>query len=220
MFGHKKSLDDLQHKIISVEDVLMTNLPRVAATEQRLNAVDSRIGSLQSQLDMHTRRMRRFDEAQEEPAPSQLAPTHRGLGALPKPSAPMIKGLSPGQLQAMSTPPGSVVIPATDNPHHDPAPSGQIQITTDVTESKKETNTDEDDDDDESDNPLGQCRADIATLDERQGDLHDFVNVLATKLDRAVALLESLQVRVITNEHNAKLPAAEQTADFQHDRSR
>ena len=139
----------------------MTNLPRVATAEARLNTVDSSLGSLQAQLDMHTRRMRRLDEAQEEQPPGQLTATHRGPGALPKASAPPIKGLSPGQLQAMSTPPGSVIIQTADNPITD----GDLH---DVTDRQKET-TDEDDDDNESANTLGQCRADIATLDEKQG---------------------------------------------------
>ena len=120
MFGRQKSSDGLSSKIVSVEDVLMASLPRVAATEQRLNAVDSRVCSPQAQMDMHAQGTRRFDENQEEqasgPATGPALPTHRWPGALPKPSAPHIKGFPEGQLQAPSTPPGSAAIRAEPSP--------------------------------------------------------------------------------------------------------
>ena len=191
MFGRSKDYDELFRKIVSVEDLLMTNLPRLAASESRLDACDSRIGSLQAQMDMNTRRVRRLDETQDVSAPSQDPATHRGLGALPKPSAPPLRGFSQGQIAALATPPGSVVISA-DRP----------DITEETKSNQQHDNEDDmdDEDDDESTNPLDQCRADMAALEERLGDLHDFVNITVTKLDRAVVLLESLQVRVIANE--------------------
>ena len=84
MFGRWQSeIDGLLARIVSVDDRLMTALPRIGGLEGQYTSMNQKINVLETRVDREFQRRRLVAEMEQAgPAPAP-APSHRGLGALP-----------------------------------------------------------------------------------------------------------------------------------------
>ena len=92
----------------------MTNLPRIATMDFRLDAYKRSLSEMQSRIDRERQRRRLKEEQEQDEASTDLpaVASHRGMGSvMPAPSAPP-KGAFTNALELRTSPPSSVTLTA------------------------------------------------------------------------------------------------------------
>ena len=108
--AHDDAYNDLAVRLTSLEDNVMTNLPRIASSEYRMDSFAKRLANFEARLDREIQRRRLSSDIEETNAHANVQ-SHRGLGSVPPPSAPP-KGAFTEALAKKTSPPSSVVIRA------------------------------------------------------------------------------------------------------------
>lgn len=137
------AFNDFVARLGSLEDMVMSNLPRIASTEFRADGIVKSVASMEARLDRELQRRRLAAEMHETTVPTQQPiPSHRGLGAVAPAPSPACRGAFSEALAARTTPLSSVTITAemavdaplwmdTGEPTHDEydisTPIGNIQ---------------------------------------------------------------------------------------------
>ena len=123
MFGQHVDTRDLDNRLVALENLVMTNLPRIASCEsltvslqEKQTDLEARLAEMLSQRDSLPKQP---VEPEGSPAPAPAPATHRGEGCLPPPAP--ARGFSPGQI----SPKGSLKIePAPRHPEPPAKPPG------------------------------------------------------------------------------------------------
>ena len=100
------AVNELTVRLVALEDLFMTNMPRIASMEFRMGDVSRMLSGYEKRLDREMQRRLLQSEAAEVPEPEPSAPP------LPAPAAPSHRGAGAFStvLAQRTTPPGSVTL--------------------------------------------------------------------------------------------------------------